>query len=424
MNQANSNPSISQKNRPQPAYNLAGLRAEFPLLAREVNGQPLVYLDNAATSQKPLAVIQAMDDYYRFTNANIHRGLHTLSQEATDAHELAREKVQGFINAASSKEVIFTRGTTESINLVAQSWGRANLKAGDQVMLSMLEHHANIVPWQMLREQLGIELVIIPVLADGSLDMQAFYKLLTPRVKFIAITQVSNALGTVTPLAEIIPAAHALDIPVLVDGAQAVPHQSVDVQALDADFYVFSAHKMYGPTGIGVLYGKEKLLEAMPPWQGGGDMIDTVTFEKTTYAQLPHKFEAGTPAIADAIGLGAAVDWMLSVGPDAIAAWEHQLLIYATAQMQAQLPGLRILGEAPGKVGVISFVLEGAHAQDIGLLTDQLGVALRTGHHCAMPVLQHLGVDATARVSFAAYNTLEEVDVFVAALKRVREMLI
>ncbi len=413
-----------QTTRPQPAYDLASLRAEFPILAREVNGKPLVYLDNAATSQKPLAVIQAMDDYYRFTNANIHRGLHTLSQEATDAHELAREKVQGFINAASSKEIIFTRGTTESINLVAQSWGRANLKAGDQVMLSMMEHHANIVPWQMLREQLGIELVIIPILADGSLDMEAFFQLLTPKVKFLAITQVSNALGTLTPLAEIIPVAKALGIPVLVDGAQAVPHQAVDVQALDADFYVFSAHKMYGPTGIGVLYGKQALLEAMPPWQGGGDMIDVVTFEKTTYAQLPHKFEAGTPAIADAIGLGAAVDWIQRVNPNAIAAWENELLTYATAQMKAELIGLRILGEAADKVGVISFVLEGAHAQDIGLLTDQLGVALRTGHHCAMPVLQHLGVDATARVSFAAYNTLEEVDVFVAALKRVREMLI
>ncbi len=408
----------------QPAYDLASLRTEFPILAREVNGKPLVYLDNAATSQKPLAVIQAMDDYYRQTNANIHRGLHTLSQEATDAHELAREKVQGFINAASSKEIIFTRGTTESINLVAQSWGRANLKAGDQVMLSMFEHHANIVPWQMLREQLGIELVIIPILADGSLDMAAFYQLLTPKVKLLAISQVSNALGTVTPLAEMIPAAHALNIPVLVDGAQAVPHQSVDVQALDADFYVFSAHKMYGPTGIGVLYGKEALLEAMPPWQGGGDMIDVVTFEKTTYAKLPHKFEAGTPAIAEAIGLGAAVDWMQRVNPTAIAAWENELLTYATAKMKAELIGLRILGEAEGKVGVISFVLEGAHAQDLGLLTDQLGVALRTGHHCAMPVLQHLGVDATARVSFAAYNTLEEVDVFVAAIKRVREMLV
>lgn len=410
--------------QPQPAYDLASLRAEFPILGRQVNGKPLVYLDNAATSQKPLAVIQAMDDYYRFTNANIHRGLHTLSQEATDAHELAREKVQGFIHAASSKEIIFTRGTTESINLVAQSWGRANLKAGDQVMLSMLEHHANIVPWQMLREQLGIELVIIPILADGSLDREAFFQLLTPKVKFLAITQVSNALGTVTPLDEIIPAAHALGIPVLVDGAQGVPHQSVDVQALDADFYVFSAHKMYGPTGIGVLYGKEALLEAMPPWQGGGDMIEHVSFEKTTYAKLPHKFEAGTPAIAAAIGLGAAVDWMQKIGADAIGAWENQLLTYATQQMKAELPGLRILGEAKGKVGVISFVLEGAHAQDIGLLTDQLGVALRTGHHCAMPVLEHLGVASTARVSFAAYNTLEEVDVFVAAIKRVREMLI
>lgn len=408
----------------QPAYDLMALRAEFPILAREVNGKPLVYLDNAATSQKPLSVIEAMDDYYRQTNANIHRGLHTLSQEATDAHELARQKVQGFINAASSREVIFTRGTTESINLVAQSWGRTNLKAGDQVLVSMMEHHANIVPWQLLREQIGIELKVIPILPDGSLDMDAFHRLLTPQVKLVSITQVSNALGSITPLEQIIPAAHALGIPVLVDGAQGIPHQPVDVQALDVDFYAFSGHKVYGPTGIGVLYGKAELLDAMPPWQGGGDMIDVVTFEKTTWAGLPHKFEAGTPAIAEAIGLGAAVDWMQRVGVQAISDWEHQLLVYATERMKAELPGLRILGEAAHKAGVISFVLEDAHAQDLGLLTDQLGVAIRTGHHCAMPVLHHLGVNATARASFAAYNTFEEVDAFVAALVRVREMLI
>ncbi|WP_404416562.1 cysteine desulfurase [Marinospirillum sp.] len=408
----------------QPDYDIQALRAEFPILQRRVNGQPLVYLDNAATSQKPLAVIQAMDDYYRNTNANIHRGLHTLSQEATDAHEEARGKLQRFINAASHKEIIFTRGATEAINLVAQSWGRANLKAGDQVLVSMMEHHANIVPWQQLREQLGIEIKVIPILDDGSLDMAVYQQLLTEKVKLVAITQVSNALGSVNPITQIIKEAHDQDALVLVDGAQAVPHQAVDVQALDADFYVFSGHKMYGPTGIGVLYGKEALLEAMPPWQGGGDMIDIVTFEKTTYAGLPHKFEAGTPAIAEAIGLGVAADWMLDLGLGKLAAWEHSLLHYATEQMQAELPGLRILGEAPGKAAVISFVLEGAHAQDLGLLTDQLGVAIRTGHHCAMPVLHHLGVDATARASFAAYNTLEEVDIFVAALKRVREMLL
>ncbi|MFK7159463.1 cysteine desulfurase [Marinospirillum sp. MEB164] len=408
---------------PQPAYDLSALRAEFPILKREVNGRPLVYLDNAATCQKPLAVIEAMDDYYRQTNANIHRGLHTLSQEATDAHELARTKVQQLIHAASSKEVIFTRGATESINLVAQSWGRANLRAGDQVLISMMEHHANIVPWQQLRDQIGIELLVIPILPDGQLDRAAFARLLTPRVKLVAITQVSNALGSITPLAEIISAAHAQQTPVLVDGAQGIPHQPVDVQALDVDFYVFSGHKMYGPTGIGVLYGKAELLEAMPPWQGGGDMIDIVTFEKTTYAGLPHKFEAGTPAIAEAIGLGAAVDWMQRVGVQAIADWEHQLLTYATQQMQAALPGLRLLGTAPDKAAVISFVLEDAHAQDLGLLLDQLGIAIRTGHHCAMPVLHHLGVNATARASFAAYNTFAEVDAFVTGLVRVREML-
>ena len=408
----------------QPDYDIQALRAEFPILQRQVNGQPLVYLDNAATCQKPLAVIEAMDAYYRNTNANIHRGLHTLSQEATDAHEEARGKLQKFINAASHKEIIFTRGATEAINLVAQSWGRANLKAGDQVLVSMMEHHANIVPWQQLREQLGIELKVIPIHDDGSLDLQAYEELLTEKVKLVAITQVSNALGTVNPITQLVRQAHDKGALVLVDGAQAVPHQAVDVQALDADFYAFSGHKMYGPTGIGVLYGKEQLLEAMPPWQGGGDMIDIVTFEKTTYAGLPHKFEAGTPAIAEAIGLGVAADWMQAIGLGKLAAWEHSLLKYATEQMQAELPGLRILGEAPGKAGVISFVLEGAHAQDLGLLTDQLGVAIRTGHHCAMPVLHHLGVDATARASFAAYNTLEEVDVFVAAMKRVREMLL
>lgn len=409
---------------PKPAYDLAKVRAEFPILERQVNGQPLVYLDNAATSQKPVSVIQALESYYRTTNANIHRGLHTLSQEATDAHDLARIKVQQFIQAQTSQEIIFTRGTTESINLVAQSWGRANLKAGDQVMLSILEHHANLVPWQLLREQLGIELVIIPILADGSLDLDAFYKLLNPKIKLLAITQASNALGSLTPLDKIIPAAKQLGITVLVDGAQAVPHTPINVQTLGADFYAFSGHKMYGPTGIGVLYGKQELLEAMPPWQGGGDMIESVSLEHTTFAGLPHKFEAGTPAIAAAIGLGAAIDWINNLTPAAIGAWEEQLLTYATAKMQAELPGLRILGTAAHKVGVISFVMEGVHAQDLGLLVDQLGIALRTGHHCAMPLLHHLGVTATARISFAAYNTLQEVDACIAALHRVRTMLL
>lgn len=408
----------------KPSYDLDKLRAEFPILQRKVHGKPLVYLDNAATSQKPASVIAALTDYYTNLNANIHRGVHCLSQEATDAHERARVLVQKFINAPSAAEVIFTRGATEGINLVVQSWGRANLKAGDQVMISGLEHHANLVPWQLLRDQLGIELVIIPILADGSLDLEAFYQLLNPKIKLLAITQASNSLGSLTPLDKIIPAAQNLGIKVLVDGAQAVPHQSVDVQALGADFYVFSGHKMYGPTGIGVLYGKRELLEDMPPWQAGGDMITSVSYTESVFADLPHKFEAGTPAIAAAIGLGAAVEWMQKVGPAALGAWEAQLLKYATAQMQSELKGLRILGTAEHKVGVISFVMEGVHAQDLGVLVDQLGVALRTGHHCAMPTLHALGVTATARISFAGYNTLQEVDVCVAALKQVREMLI
>lgn len=415
---------IGVKNsRPQPDYCLASLRAEFPILQQQVNGKPLVYLDNAATSQKPLAVIEAMNHYYRHTNANIHRGLHSLSQAATDAHELARQKVQKFINAQYSEEVIFTRGATEAINLVAYSWGRSNLKAGDEILVSLMEHHANFVPWQLLSQELGLTLKVIPVLEDGILDLNALEELLTPQVKLLAITQASNALGTLNPLDKILPLAKKLGITTLVDGAQAVPHLAVDVQQLDCDFYVFSGHKMYAPTGIGVLYGKQEVLNAMPPWQAGGDMIDKVSLAGTTFAPLPHKFEAGTPAIAEAIGLGAAIDWLENIGLNKIAAWENTLLAYATEQLLTHVEGVRILGTATEKVGVISFVLNDVHAQDLGLLADQLGVALRTGHHCAMPVLDHFGVNATARISFAAYNSLEEVDIFISAIKQIQTML-
>ena len=397
------------------------LRQEFPILKRTVHGKPLVYFDNGATVQKPEAVIESMNAYYRELNSNIHRGVHFLSGEATDAYEQAREKVRQFINARSSKEVIFVRGTTEGINLVANTFGR-QLEAGDEVIVSMMEHHANIVPWQILRDQLGIVLKVIPVDEDGELDMAALNAMIGPKTKLISVTHVSNALGTINPVKQIVKLAHLHEIPVLLDGAQAVPHLKVDVQELDCDFYAFSAHKMYGPTGIGVLYGKEALLESMPVWQGGGDMIDHVSFEKTTYAGLPHKFEAGTPAIAEGIGLGAACDWLMKADLDKVAAWEEILLKYATEQMQ-QIPGMRILGTAEHKAGVISFVIDGVHAQDIGVLIDQLGVAIRTGHHCAMPVLHHMGVDATARASFALYNTKEEVDIFIAALNRACDML-
>lgn len=403
---------------------VAQLRQQFPILSREVNGRPLVYLDNAATCQKPEVVLSAQDHFLRHSNANIHRGLHTLSQEATDAFELARRQVQQLINAPSEREVIFTRGTTEAINLVAQSWGRSQLQAGDEILVSMMEHHANIVPWQLLAEEKGLTLNVIPVDEQGALDMVAYQALLSPRTRLVAVAHVSNALGTVNPVHEITRLAKSVGAVVLIDGAQGAPHLPVDVQQIGADFYALSGHKIYGPTGMGALYGREALLEMMPPWQGGGEMIDKVTFEKTTYAGLPHKFEAGTPAIAEGIAMGRAAQWLMETGVARIGAWEHQLTVYATDQLKSALPDIRIIGQAPGKAGVISFVLPDAHAQDIGLLIDQLGVAIRTGHHCAMPVLHHFGVNATARASFAAYNTMAEVDVFVESLVRVREMLV
>ncbi|GED43257.1 cysteine desulfurase [Cobetia marina] len=400
------------------------VREDFPILERRVHGDvPLIYLDSAATSQTPTAVIDAMSDYYRNTNANIHRGLHSLADEATAAYEGTREKVRAFINARLTREVIFTRGTTEAINLVANSWGANWLNAGDEVLISVMEHHANIVPWQMLAERLDIVIKVIPCDDDGVLDMAAYRDLLGEKTRLVCVNQVSNALGSINPVAEMARLAHAHDALILVDGAQAVPHQQVDVREIDADFYVFSGHKMYGPTGIGVLYGKEALLDAMPPWQGGGEMIRTVSFENgTLFADLPHKFEAGTPPIAEVIGLGKAIDWLDCTHMALITRWEQQLMRHATERMR-EVDGLRIIGNSPDKAGAISFVVDGAHAQDIGLLIDQLGVAIRTGHHCAQPVLRRFGVDATCRASFAAYNTPEEIDLFVEALQRVLTMV-
>jgi cysteine desulfurase/selenocysteine lyase len=398
------------------------IRRDFPVLSRTVRGKPLVYLDNAASSQRPRAVIDAMSHYYETTHANVHRGVHTLSQEATDLFEGAREKARRFINARSTKEVIFVRGTTEAINLVAQSYGRPRLGPGDEILVSWLEHHANIVPWQLLCGQTGATLKVAPITTTGEVDFDAFAGLLSPRTKLVALAHVSNALGTIVPVQRFIAAARARGVPVLLDGAQAVPHLKVDVQALDCDFYAFSAHKMCGPTGIGVLYGREALLREMPPWQGGGDMILAVSFEKTIYNDLPYKFEAGTPAIADAIGLAVAIDYLEALGMDRIAAAEHDLLEYATARL-TEVPGLRMIGTAPEKAAVASFTLGRVHPHDLGTILDAEGVAIRTGHHCAMPVMEFFKVPATARASFAFYNTRAEVDRLVAALHTAREML-
>lgn len=399
------------------------VRRDFPILERTVHDRPLVYLDNAATSQTPRQVIETLDHYYRHYNANIHRGLHTLADEATAAYEGVREIVRSFIGAGDRREIVFTRGTTEAINLVANSWGRANLKPGDEILISQLEHHSNIVPWQLLAAQLELTIRVIPVDERGALDMAAYRELFSERTRLVAVNHVSNAFGTINPVRDMAAIAHAHGALIMVDGAQAVPHEAVDVRDLDADFYAFSAHKVYGPTGVGALYGKAELLEAMPPWQGGGEMIRTVSFDAgTSYAEVPHKFEAGTPPIAGVIAMGRALEWVNGIGVGLIGAWEQQLLAHANEQM-ASIDGLRILGTAPHKAGVISFVVDGAHAQDIGLLVDQLGVAIRTGNHCAQPLLQHFGVEATCRASFAAYNTPEEIDIFVEALQRVIAMV-
>ncbi len=399
------------------SYDVGRIRKDFPILAAPVNGKPLIYLDNAATSQKPRVVIEEMNRYYFEENSNIHRGVHFLSDKATQSYEAARVKIQRWINASSPKEIIFTRGTTESVNLVAYSFGRKNINRGDEIVISAMEHHSNIVPWQILCEERGAALRIIPMNDRGELLIDEYAKLLSSRVKFVAIMHVSNALGTVNPIKTMISMAHEHQIPVLVDGAQAVPHLRIDVTDMDADFYAFSAHKMYGPTGVGILYGRRALLEAMPPYQGGGDMIKSVTFEKTIYNDLPNKFEAGTPNIAGGVGFGAAIDYLDHIDFASFSAYERELLDYATEAL-AGVKGLAIIGTAKHKAGVISFVLEGIHPHDIGTILDDDGIAIRTGHHCAQPVMQRFGIPATARASFGLYNTKEEVDTLVRAIHK------
>jgi cysteine desulfurase / selenocysteine lyase len=408
--------------RAVPAYDVAGIRQDFPALHQQIHGKPLVYLDNGASAQKPRAVIDAISEFYTHDYANVHRAVHTLGARATQAYERAREKVQRFINARSPAEIIFVRGTTEAINLVAQSYGRSALREGDEIILTQMEHHSNIVPWQLLRERAGIVLRVVPINDDGELMLDELEKLLNRRTRLLTLTHLSNALGTINPVRRIIEMAHALDVPVLLDSAQAVPHLPVDVQALDCDFYAFSGHKLYGPSGVGVLYGKQSLLEAMPPYQGGGEMIRYVTFEKTEYADLPCKFEAGTPNIAGAVGLGAAIDYVNGIGLTAIAAHEHDLLAYATARA-AEVTGMRIVGTAREKASILSFELAGVHPHDIGTILDSEGVAIRAGHHCAMPVMRRFGVPATARASFGMYNTRDEIDVLIAALHKAREVI-
>lgn len=396
-------------------------QADFPILSRQVHGRRLVYLDNGATTQKPQAVIDAEARYYRESNANIHRGVHWLSQHSTDLYDRSRERVRGFLNARHPEEIVFTRGTTEAINLVAASWGRNNLKAGDEILLSGLEHHSNIVPWQMVAEQTGAVIRVIPVTDDGELDMRAYAGLLNERTRFVGACHVSNALGTINPVADIVRQAHDIGAVVLIDGAQAVAHQAVDVQALGCDFYVFSGHKLYGPTGTGALYGRKALLDAMPPWQGGGDMIHTVSFERSTYAETPQKFEAGTPNIAGAIALDAAIAYVQEVGLEHIAAHEDALLQYAGAAL-AGIPGLRFIGQARERAAIVSFVVDGIHPHDLGTILDMEGVAIRAGHHCAMPLMTRFGLPGTARASFALYNTFEDIDTLVAGLHKARRL--
>lgn len=401
---------------------LEKLRADFPILQQNVHGKPLVYLDNAATTQKPLAVIEAEDHYYKFDNSNVHRGAHALAERATQNFENARIDLARYINSPKPEQVIWTRGTTESINLVAQCWGRSQLKAGDEIIISAMEHHANIVPWQMVCEQTGALLKVIPVSAEGELDLDAFEKLLTPRTRLVSVVQVSNALGTVNPVKIIIEKTHAAGALALIDGAQAMPHWAVDVQALNCDFYAFSGHKMYGPTGVGALFGKEELLNAMPPYQGGGEMISKVTFAKTTYNELPYKFEAGTPHIAGVIGLGAAVRYLQTLDRKRLAKHEDALLAYAHAQAD-EFEGLTRVGRAKHKAGVMSFLLQNGHPHDVGTLLDQQGIAVRTGHHCAMPIMDQYSIPGTVRVSFAFYNTPQEVDELFHALRKISTFL-
>jgi cysteine desulfurase / selenocysteine lyase len=404
-----------------PTFDVERVRRDFPILATRVHGHPLVYLDSAASSQRPLQVIRAVDDYEMHSHANVHRGVHALSQAATSAFEGARERVRRFINAGATREIIFTRGTTEGINLVAQAYARPRFGPGDEILITALEHHSNIVPWQMVCQQTGCALKVAPINRRGELEFEAFTQLLSPRTRLVGVAHVSNALGTVLPVKRIVEAAHAHGAVVLIDGAQAVPHSAVDVRALGADFYTFSAHKLYGPTGMGVLYGREALLEAMPPWQGGGDMILTVSFEKSTYNALPYKFEAGTPNISGAVGLAAAMDYVEGLGIDAIAAHEARLLELATAEL-LRLPDIEIIGTAAHKASVLSFTMKGVHPHDLGTILDAEGVAVRTGHHCAMPVMTFFGLPATARASFGCYNNEADVAALVTALKRAREV--
>ena len=403
-------------------YDVKAVRQQFPVLNRKIKGKDLVYFDNAATSQKPIEVIDALVNYYSTYNANIHRGLHTMADEATAAYESSRNAVKTFIGASTSEEIIFTKGTTESINLVASSWGSAFLNKGDEIIISSLEHHANIVPWQMIAEQKGAILKVIPINDDGVLDMDAFAVLLTDKTKFVSIIHVSNALGVINPVEEIIRMAHEKNALVLVDGAQSSVHLDIDVREMDCDFFVFSGHKIYGPTGVGVLYGKKALLEKMPPYQGGGEMIKEVTFEKTTYNELPFKFEAGTPNIADVIALQAGIAFIDSLGKSAIRQQEDILLQYATKKLK-EIEGLKIIGDVKNKVSVISFVIEGVHPQDLAILLDNQGIAVRTGHHCAQPLMKRLGIVGTTRASFAAYNTIEEIDCLISALNKALNML-
>jgi cysteine desulfurase / selenocysteine lyase len=405
------------------ALDIAKIREDFPVLHQMVNNKPLVYFDNAATSQKPTKVIEALSAYYLHDNANIHRGIHTLAERATKAYEQTREAVKSFINAASTQEIIFTSGTTQGINLVANTYAKAFLQKGDAILISAIEHHSNIVPWQMIAQEKGLLIKVIPVLDSGDLDQEAYKKLLTPEVKLVAVNHVSNALGTINPVKEMIRLAHANGAKILIDGAQSCVHFTVDVQDLDADFYVFSAHKIYGPTGIGILYGKQTLLDAMPPYQGGGEMIKEVSFEGTTYNELPYKFEAGTPNIADVVAFKAAIDYTKSFNANEVAQHEIDLTQYATQQLKT-IEGLRIIGEAKEKVSVVSFVIDGVHHHDLGVLLDNMGIAVRTGHHCTQPLMKRFGIEGTTRASFAVYNTKEEIDMFIAALNRCLNMLL
>jgi len=404
-----------------PVLDVERLREDFPILSQRVRGKPLVYLDNAATSQKPRSVIDAVTRFYSAQNANIHRGVYYLSERATVAYEAARERVAGFLNAASPREIVFTRGTTEAINLVAQSWGRSALRAGDEILITGMEHHSNIVPWQLLAAQTGATVRAVPITDTGELDLDAFDRLLGDRTRLLAVAHVSNALGTINPVRVLVDRAHARGVVTLVDGAQSAPHLPVDVQALGCDFFACSGHKLFGPTGVGALYGRAALLDQMPPWQGGGDMIETVTLERSTFAEPPARFEAGTPMIAEVIGLGAALDYVESVGRPAIAAWEEELLACATERVR-EIDGVRLIGTAREKASVLSFVVEGVHPHDVGAVLDDDGIAIRTGHHCAQPVMQHFGVPATARASFAFYNTRDEVDALARGIRRVRTL--